>query len=293
MSLLAEYKQSLKMVEVEEVVDLVLYRPLAFLFVKLVYPTNITPNQLTVVAMLFGIAAGACLVLGTGFSYAMGAVLLVLYIAIDCADGQLARLKKNGTRVGRILDGVSDYVVEITTYLGLAAGLILAGHNVLHVWLLTIAAAMSNIVHAALVDYYRNLFLDNVLKRVSTFEADLDEFRDEYRQLKLEKGRLFQKAVLWMYFRYSTFQMRLTARKETVVIRRFAPDEYYRRNRITMRLWTFLGTSTQMSFLIVCMLLLRFEVYFLGLIIVWNLYALAVFIIQRSIDRTMQPEAAR
>ncbi len=44
MSLLKAYKSSLKLIEVEEVIELVFYRPLAFLFVRLIYSTNITPN---------------------------------------------------------------------------------------------------------------------------------------------------------------------------------------------------------------------------------------------------------
>ena len=55
MGLVAEYKQGLKSVAVEELFDLVFYRPLAFLFVKLVYRTGVTPNQLTLLSMVFGV----------------------------------------------------------------------------------------------------------------------------------------------------------------------------------------------------------------------------------------------
>ena len=58
MSLLAEYKASLKNITIEEYVDLVLFRPLAFLFVKSIYWTNITPNQITCLSMITGIGAG-------------------------------------------------------------------------------------------------------------------------------------------------------------------------------------------------------------------------------------------
>ena len=41
----------------------------------------------------------------------------------DCADGQLARLKKNGTRVGRIIDGLIDYVTAVATFTGIGIAL--------------------------------------------------------------------------------------------------------------------------------------------------------------------------
>jgi hypothetical protein len=289
MKLFDEYRHSLKMVEVEEILDLVFYRPLAFLFVKLIYSTNITPNQLTVFATLLGITAGVCLATAVPMLIIPAAVLLVAYIVIDCADGQLARMKRNGTRIGRILDGISDYVVETAIYLGLGIGLTIAGNNPVSTWILLVASAASNIVHAVLVDYYRNMFLDNVLQRVSLFDEDMEEFRQEYLRLNTMKGSYFQKLVLWAYFRYSSFQERLTARKTAAPLRRYDHDEYYRKNRLAVRLWTFVGTTTQMSFLVVCMLLGRFDIYFWGLIIAGNFFVVAVFTYQYRISKSLHP----
>ena len=53
-----EYKKSLKMREVEEIFDLFIYRPLAFLLVRMVYKTKITPNNITSIAILMGVTAG-------------------------------------------------------------------------------------------------------------------------------------------------------------------------------------------------------------------------------------------
>ena len=49
-----EYKKSLKMKEVEEFFDLIFYRPVAFLFVRAVYNTGITPNSITIAAIYNG-----------------------------------------------------------------------------------------------------------------------------------------------------------------------------------------------------------------------------------------------
>src|SRR5437660_420590 len=104
MSWFTDYKKSLKMVEVEEYFDLFFYRPLAFLLVKTVYRTSITPNQLTITAIIVGLLSGFTFARGPHY-WALGAVLFALYNIIDCSDGQLARIKKNGTHAGRIVDG--------------------------------------------------------------------------------------------------------------------------------------------------------------------------------------------
>src|SRR3954464_2680836 len=103
MSWLSEYKKSLKMVEVEEYFDLFFYRPLAFVLVKTVYRTSITPNQLTIVAIFIGITCAIIYAQGTAY-FALGALFFALYNIVDCSDGQLARIKKNGTHAGRIVD---------------------------------------------------------------------------------------------------------------------------------------------------------------------------------------------
>ena len=158
--------------------------------------------------------------------------------------------------------------------------------------MLLAAAAASNIVHAVLLDYYRNLFLDTVLRRVSLFEEDLRAIRAEYRQLKTGKGHLFEKFVLWIYLRYSGFQLRLASGRKECRAPRCGAEEYYRRNRLAIRLWTFLGTTTQMSFFIVCLLLGRIDVYFWGLIIAGNLFAVVMLVFQGWINRAVRPAPA-
>jgi phosphatidylglycerophosphate synthase len=111
MNLFKEFKSSLKMMEVEEVLDIIFYRPFAFLVVKSVYSTNITPNHLTLAAIVMGVAGGCFYSLGTEGSCILGAIFYMLFNILDCSDGQLARLKKNGTPGGRLLDGDRKSVV--------------------------------------------------------------------------------------------------------------------------------------------------------------------------------------
>ena len=76
MSLLNEYKNSLKSFDVEEILDLLIYRPVSFLFVKLIYPTNLTPNQISVISMFFGIFSGVLYSFGKYEFLIAGAIFL-------------------------------------------------------------------------------------------------------------------------------------------------------------------------------------------------------------------------
>ncbi len=290
MSLFHEYKSSLKKIEVEELFDLYFYRPLAFLLVKAVYSTNITPNQLTVISMIFGVLGGICYSFGTHKAFMFGAVLYLLYNVVDCSDGQLARLKKNGTTIGRILDGVADYVVSVALYFGIGFGYANNSSNPFLIWLLTAAAGISNAIQSGLLDYYRTRYLDYVLNRVSILDEGLKVFEDEFERLKKIKGRYFDKVIIWIYLQYSAIQQKVTNPKpeQEKIKAHINAEEYSKKNRLLIRLWTLLGPTTQWTFLIITSFLNRIDIYLLGIFVVGNILAIIIYFFQSKSDKALK-----
>ena len=286
MNLSHEYKISLKKIEVEEIFDLYFYRPLAFLLVKAIYITSITPNQLTVISMILGVIGGFFYSFGNHSVFITGAVLVLLYNVFDCSDGQLARLKKNGTAVGRILDGIADYVVSVAVYFGIAFGYANSSSNPLLWWIITATAGFSNAIQSGLLDFYRTRYLDYVLDRVSVLDEGLKVFEEEFERLKNIKGRYFDKAVIWIYLNYSTIQQRVTNPKtdQEKIKTHISAEEYAKNNRLLIRLWTFLGPTTQWTFLIITSFLNRIDIYLLGILIVGNIFAVIFYFLQYKAD---------
>lgn len=274
--LFEEYKRSLKLLEIEELLDVVFYRPLAFAFVKSIYKTSITPNHITCIALIFGIVGGSLLSVGIHQASIAAAVLILCSIVFDCADGMLARLKKNGSRFGRALDGLADYIVGVTIYISIAIGY--AGHeHASALMLLTVAAAISNSLHAVLVDYYRLRFVEytrlSEAAVVSTSSAESKEIT--------RKGILEQFLAI-IDAKYAKAQRMITKRRtDTQLVR---GEEYYRKNKTILRYWTYLGTSTQLTLLILCAFIHRIDLYLCGIVVAGNLYAIALSIIQSRID---------
>lgn len=290
MTRLSEYRRSLKLPEVEEVFDLYFYRPLAFVFVKAIYRTPITPNQLTVVSMLIGVMGGVCYGLGYPAAVTAGALLYGLSIVIDCSDGQLARLKKNGTRLGRILDGLIDYVVSLAVYIGIGVGLAPESGDHRFWWLLILAAGLSNLFHSAVLDYYRNRFTDCVQGTGHTDDDDFQSFRREYAELAGDKGKRPRKVAIWFYLKYLNLQKKLTINGDDSKLPKVAGEDFYRRNKAALRLWTFLGSTTQGTLLIITSLLERIDLYFWGIIVVGNIWAAVMFVVQTKIDHRLEQE---
>ena len=187
MTLFEEFKKGLKAISVEEVLDLVFYRPLAFVLVKAIYHTQITPNQLTLASMVLGIVGGAAYAFGTPLAFVVGAVFYLLYDVVDCSDGQLARLKHAGTPIGRILDGVADYTASLAAYVGIGIGYACRSDHLLLMWLLTAAAGFSNAIQSGLLDFYRNRYLDIVLGRTSILDDEQQNLREAYEGMKVRQ----------------------------------------------------------------------------------------------------------
>jgi len=120
---MAFFKQTLKSdaFYADELINIYLLRPLAAGIVWLLYPTSITPNQLTVVAILTGFASAYSCSLATPAAIALGGALIMLKDIADDADGQLARAKKLYSRRGRFLDSIGDFVVDVVVFAAVTA----------------------------------------------------------------------------------------------------------------------------------------------------------------------------
>jgi hypothetical protein len=282
-----EYKDSLKMAEVEEVIDLVLYRPLAFLLVKSIYRTRITPDNLTFAAIIMGFAGGCFYALGLHFSCIIGALFYLLFNILDCSDGQLARLKKNGTSVGRLVDGIADYLATIAVYIGIAIGYSNSPEQPSFMLILLALAGLSTIIQESLVDYYRTRYLDIVLNRNNTFEEGIEEYKNEYEKIKKHEGKWFDKTIIYIYLIYSKVQRKLAARKNSEKSFRSTPQDFITRNRLIIRFWVLVGPSANITSLIICSLFCRFDIFFYIVIGVFNVIAASLWIIQHQIDKSL------
>lgn len=284
--LFKDYKKSLKHLIFDETLTLYILRPIAFIIVKLLYPTNVTPNQVSFTAILLGLISAFFFSLGTLNGFIVGGILYFFILVLDCVDGMIARLKKNGTPVGRIIDGFADYSIGILVYFGMGIGLdrgiVPIEFPISHWWLLVIAAA-SHIVHSMLVDYYRAEFMAHGLgKDTSTWEAN-QKFKEELTVIKHEKGRIFDKFLIALYLGYSRLQLFELKEKEE-----FNKDQYFQKNQLLIKLWFWIGPTAHIFVLIIAAILFRPGIYFIYTIGVANIYMIILWIIQVKVKQRLK-----
>jgi len=80
----------------------------------------VTPNQITLVSIGFGLASIACFTRGNALP---GALLFVVSYVLDNCDGEVARFKRMQSRLGKMLDEVGDWFVHTALFVALGVAL--------------------------------------------------------------------------------------------------------------------------------------------------------------------------
>lgn len=181
-----DYQRSLKSMDTEEHIDLAFYRPIGFMWARLAARFGVSPNAITIAAIFLGIGAGILFYFPELRLNVIGMLLLVWANSFDSADGQLARLTKQYSRIGRILDGLCGDFWFVTIYLAIVFREIdFSPFFGDHPWVIWCMACVTGICHtkqAAMADYYRQFHLyflkgedGSELDSVSQLRRQLDE----------------------------------------------------------------------------------------------------------------------
>ena len=291
------HKSAIKPAQVEELVDFYVNRKLAAIVVQPLMNTAITPNQLTLASTLFGGFACLALARGTVHGAALGALSILLAMVMDCADGQLARARGGGTRLGRIFDGLADYINAFGAHLGL---LLFVYHTNLSLFgrpaeglipfLVVAAAGASMILHAALFDFHKGRFqnMTGICKPETDSPADVEA---DLRQAT----HLVDRVLLWGYWRYCRFQATLNDGKPAPTRHAAGSPESRELSRayeLNVRLWSFLGPTTHMAGICLAAAVATVNPYALwwylwSVMVPGNIAVVALIVRTRQIDKRM------
>jgi len=204
---------AVKGVEVEEWIDLHFFRPVGMQLARRLERTSVSADQVTVASLVVGVIAGHMFLYADRGLNIAGLALFIVSDILDSSDGQLARMRGNSTRMGRMLDGISDNVRFFNLYAHLAARLLLAHWG----WaglVLTAAAGLSHSFQSAATDYIRQAYLRFAGGGAS--ELDLPE------SLGPIEGTWFERTAARIYRDYVRRQAWLLPRTADLV--RAAPD---------------------------------------------------------------------
>jgi phosphatidylglycerophosphate synthase len=96
--------------------------PIAVPLVRLLARSGVSPDQISVLAIVLGVAVGPLFALGTRAGFIAGALTFYAAFTVDCIDGKLARAAGVTSEKGAALDRIGDAARRGSASLGMLLG---------------------------------------------------------------------------------------------------------------------------------------------------------------------------
>jgi phosphatidylglycerophosphate synthase len=290
-------KSLLKSREVEDPVNLYVHRPLAYAFCWAVFRTPITPNQVTFLALLVGLAAGAMWVWGAPGAMIAGGVLLWASAILDGADGILARAKNMQSDFGRALDGSADMIVAVATVLPALYHVFLqVDFNPIYV-VGAPAAILLTVFHLFAYDFYKESYLRMTRPNGGGEGEDVQAVEAKLEAGRAEMGPITRLAVTQVLIPVMRSQTRIVSLTNPLALRegrRFVHNEetariYRAHNAGPMRLWAVISLAPHSYLMAICGMADRLDIYFWLRLVGMNVvFAIVLLWQRRATERTMR-----
>jgi archaetidylinositol phosphate synthase len=136
----------------------------------------VTPNHLTTVRLVVGLAAAAAFIPGSYVWSNSAALLLILSNFLDHTDGELARMSGKTSRIGHLYDLASDAAVTILLFIAIGVGVAAKPGTDLGLPPAVLGLVAGTAI--ALIFYLR-MRIEELLGKAATQQASLGGFETE------------------------------------------------------------------------------------------------------------------
>lgn len=249
----------------------------AMVFSKLFIKLHIIPNVVTMLAMISGVSGGVVLALNRGLGMdLLGVALVFLSAVFDGSDGQVARLTKHFSRLGRMLDGMSDATVYISVYTACVIRLwdrSLLADTALRHGLLIVFGLLTFLLYVAqcqLPDYFKNVHMYMIDNSKGN---ELARSKHVLAEMKQTPKGSFTHFSLICYYLYTRAQERRAPRTQKLLdaVELHGKsdklcDDFYAESRKLVMLTNLLTFHLRTIVLMICVLL---HLELIGMLFVW------------------------
>jgi phosphatidylglycerophosphate synthase len=138
--------------------------------------TRVTPNHLTTVRLVVGLAGAAAFTQGSYGWSNIAALLMILSNFLDHADGELARLTWKTSRTGHLYDLASDAVVTVLLFVAMGIGIATRSDRLLGVP----PSVLGGIAGTAIaLIFYLRMHIEDMAGKAANQQASLGGFETE------------------------------------------------------------------------------------------------------------------
>jgi len=288
MAPLPAFRSVLKSSDVEDPVNRYLHRTLAYLFVRSIFRTRITPNMITLSTVVIGFIAGCAFIWGTPTAMVVGGACLWSAAILDGADGILARAKNLQSEFGRALDGSADALVAVFTVFPAFYHIWVTYHNPYHLLLMVPALGLT-VVHLAVYDFYKESYLRATRPGKGSEGHDADDIGGTVQAAR-EEGPIVQMAMKYILVPHLKRQKAVVNwlnpeawRMSQLLQGNAQTSEIYRKENLwPMRLWALVSLAPHSYLMAICAMFNRLDVYLFIRVFLMNGIFLVAMIWQRQ-----------
>ena len=299
MSIYNEFKSSIKSPDTEEKLDLILYRPFGFLIAKIAQILKMTPSMLSIFGLCSGLLASYYyLHFENKLAMFLAGFYLVLSGIFDSADGQLARISNQSTKMGLILDGICDSIVTIAIYIACVWPIILKQNY--SIGIIAIGALYFHSCQCAILDFYHREYLyfgygknnDDVYWNPSIADGLRNIQNSVTRKEKILNKLRFGWVRKQQFFTSRSDAQRLAMRnlilKSTLDEKEKIMEIYRRNNLWLLPWWRLIGVNAHTVLIIIFMFFHHFDLYLIIFdLITFNMIIFILNMIQKASDKKM------
>jgi hypothetical protein len=286
-----EFWQSIKSFDTEEKLDLYFYRPLGFMIAKVAHELGLKPTTVTLIGMAIGVYGGYLTQFNTSLSLlTLGVVLFILGCIFDSADGQLARISGESSKIGLILDGICDNLVFGSFYI--FSTWTLVPEYGMGIYLLAVIAGASHSLQCSALDFYNREYLFFGYGKTQNddyWNPSVEEAKNSINSASTPLEKLFKQMHLTWIRQQNAISTRSTEQRlmlRKIILEGGAKAEqvmalYREHNRNVLRLWRLMGPNFHSIGMIFFAYLARFDLY----IVAFDIIALNIALyILRSVQ---------
>jgi phosphatidylglycerophosphate synthase len=300
------FRDVIKSPDVEDPVNLHVHRPLQYVILRALLrrplapgapPRSLlTPNQVTLLALLAGLAGAAAIVVGTRVALVAAGALLFASAILDGVDGMLARTTKQSSEIGHALDGAADFTVNLATTGAAAFHLVAVGWAPPFALGLGLLSHLAHTQHLMLYDFHAATYLRHLTggKHAGGHRQRASATLAAVR----ERGapplvRLLMTLFVWQLGNRDRLVRLVDPGHDTETP---ADAEWSARyvavQRPLVRVWAWLGNAPHVDLFAIAAVLGRFELYFLLRTVGFTALALVMGAWQRRTSRGLRALSA-
>lgn len=265
---MSAYKNFIRPFHLEEPLDFMFYRPVAYGVIKTLERFPMTPNLFSLLALVCAWGADIGIVLDQPLTMMLAGFGILFFSVLDCCDGMWARWKGNNYPYGDLVDMFIDLLAAVGHIAALVFLTLGRDGNIL----LPLASGIMLFVHASLFHDRKAVWTALTQNQPDERAATVRKYRAELSRLRQEKSRRFSRFLIVCFLMFSSVQS----------AERVLPSIDTEKLKKALPWWGIAAGTTHLTILALALIFNRPEIYYSFALIVANIFVVIAWFKERN-----------